>query len=440
MQNEIQMKALAFENLIISLLKETNKEFFKDKRYDFYTEGSIDLSAFNMGVICGSKIVVEIRYQSNSNTPLKTFQHIYSRLKNDGIDKIILIAPCNLPERYYLTDVVFIGIKQLITNEKFKLFFENFRLFLSLEGSKANTETEKIHFRKNYITFALGAGVSIPSNISNWETLCRSLGYELFFSNVDEEDYTKFMKNTIVQIVNDSLFQEMDKSFALDSFVDYYLLSGKRTNSDYYYALYKILYSNFDVINDCNTPLLNSIKRCINKYSIQELLTYNFDSVVESAIDKKYQSQKSEILQSITNVKGVKIYHVHGYIPFDYSKGIKVNNLILTDEDFYNNAQKKKSFANITQFNILCKYDVFFVGCSFVDSNLKEILKTRMNSPHSNNLYAFMKIPNFELNGQINNIAIAKYKIVKETYLRRLGVEVFWVNKFEDIPREISNL
>lgn len=88
----------------------------------------------------------------------------------------------------------------------------------------------------------------------------------------------------------------------------------------------------------------------------------------------------------------------------------------------------------------MCKYDVFFVGCSFVDSNLKEILKTRMNSPHSNNLYAFMKIPNFELNGQINNIAIAKYKIVKETYLRRLGVEVLWVNKFEDIPREISNL
>lgn len=162
--------------------------------------------------------------------------------------------------------------------------------------------------------------------------------------------------------------------------------------------------------------------------------------MVESAIDKKYQSQKSEILQSITNVKGVKIYHVHGYIPFDYSKGIKVSNLILTDEDFYNNAQKKKSFTNITQLNILCKYDVIFVGCSFVDSNLKEILKTRMNSPHSNNLYAFMKIPDFELSGQINNIAIAKYKIVKETYLRRLGVEILWVNKFEDIPREIGNL
>ena len=50
----------------------------------------------------------------------------------------------------------------------------------------------------------------------------------------------------------------------------------------------------------------------------------------------------------------------------------------ILDKDYYENAIDQNNFTNITQKDLFNKYQVIFVGVSFTDGNLKEILRKRI--------------------------------------------------------------
>ena len=150
----------------------------------------------------------------------------------------------------------------------------------------------------------------------------------------------------------------------------------------------------------------------------------------------KYKSNPNEVNNSTTAYKNTKIYHVHGYIPYDYDGKTEVKNFVFTDSEYYENAFDKGNFTNSTQELIFDNYDVIFVGVSFTDSNLKQILRERLKKtgPHTN-LYAFYKLPTFEAKGREKRLIEAKYKILQQSYFDTLGVKIIWVNDFDEIPK-----
>ena len=197
----------------------------------------------------------------------------------------------------------------------------------------------------------------------------------------------------------------------------------------------------YDQQNDTNTALMKSIRNCITKYKVKELITYNFDSVLEQSLKNDYTSTKNEIQSSTTFINDTLIYHVHGYIPFDYDGKTFISNFVFTDREYYENAIKKGNFTNTKQKYLFDNYNVIFIGISFTDSNLKEILRERIaNKNAQTQLFAFFKLPKFKVKGREKKIIEEKYKILQQSYFDTLGVKIIWVNEFAEIPGMINNI
>ena len=71
---------------------------------------------------------------------------------------------------------------------------------------------------------------------------------------------------------------------------------------------------------------------------------------------------------------------------------------------------------------------------------MKEILRKRMSFEHSNEIFAFLKLPNFDYDGINKKLIENQYKIIQQRYFDSLGVKILWVNDFSEIPARIDNL
>ena len=101
--------------------------------------------------------------------------------------------------------------------------------------------------------------------------------------------------------------------------------------------------------------------------------------------------------------------------------------------------QKMKITLKTTQKNLFSKYNTIFVGVSFTDGNLKEILRKRIISGENvPQLYAFYKLPNFEKKGREQKIIETKYRILQQSYFDTLGIKIIWVKDYEEIPNKID--
>ena len=332
-------------------------------------------------------------------------------------------------------EVIIFDKNKLYHVSQFTKMYDDFNEFI-LENDDEDKYLNELKNNKSTLSFALGAGCSVDANISNWTTLSKALGYELLYSILDSEE-SAYFNMIIATTISENIFTSFDKTSALDAIQNLY--ETKETKFEYYKSLQKVLYMSYDSPTDANTTLMKSICGCIRRNSINELLTYNFDSVLEQAFNNKYVSKKSEVETSITNIGKVKVYHVHGFIPYDYNGKIEVKNFVFTDKDYYENAKEENNFTNITQKNLFNKYNVIFVGVSFTDGNLKEILRKRIikgeNVPQ---LYAFYKLPNFEKRGREQKIIETKYKILQQSYFDTLGIKIIWIKDYKEIPNKLN--
>ena len=107
-------------------------------------------------------------------------------------------------------------------------------------------------------------------------------------------------------------------------------------------------------------------------------------------------------------------------IPFvDYDGKIDVANFIFTDKEYYDNMFKPNSFSNTSQSIILNNKNVIFVGVSFTDSNMKEILRKRVSNGYSNIIFTFLKLPNFDFESINKKLMENKYKLIQHATLIR---------------------
>ncbi len=453
--NSAIVKAIAFEKAVLEILKKENPEIklnYWDKtqkgnyidryQYDAVISGALHLSSFKKESIYAEKIVIEIKVGRQQIESLRRF---VSRAEND-FDAIVFILASH---RYKNTE------KNLIS-EKCNVYFiyeEDLINCLEIENVLYNldeyiTKPNNILIEDNYLllnkikndlSFAIGAGCSKQSNISEWNTLSEALGYELLYNVVDTKD-SVYKNKIITEALNNSIFSCFDKNSALDAIYNAFIKTFPSGQRDYWLAIKKVLYMNYDSPNDAKQPLIDAIVSCIKRRSIDAVINYNFDSIIEQNIDRGYKSNSKEIQDSVTNIIGCSIYHVHGYIPFDYDGKTDVNSFVFTDKEYYENMLNPDSFSNIKQTEILQSKNVIFVGVSFTDSNMKEILRKRVAKGYSNSVFAFFKLPEFKFEGTNNELMERKYKLIQEYYFDSLGVKVLWVHDFDEIPKKINSI
>lgn len=444
--NDKLVKAITFENTIKELIQSQNKDYYWDnyfdekinyfkRHFDCFFPFGMQIKELNLNI--KESVAVEIKYNLNKSI---LYNYISLAVEKNIKTLVFFVFQNVKTETFkYINQEIEIQIfdkNKLYPVSPFTKMYDDFNEFI-LENDDEDKYLNELKYNDNSkLSFALGAGCSVDANISNWTTLSKALGYELLYSILDSDE-SAYFNMMIAKTISESIFTSFDKTSALDAIQNLY--ETKETKFEYYKSLQKVLYMSYDSPADANTTLMKSICNCIRRNRIYELLTYNFDSVLEQALDNKYISKNNEVETSITKVNDIKIYHVHGYIPYDYKGKTDVNNFVFTDKDYYENAKDEDNFTNTTQKNLFSKYNTIFVGVSFTDGNLKEILRKRIISGENvPQLYAFYKLPNFEKKGREQKIIETKYRILQQSYFDTLGIKIIWVKDYEEIPNKID--
>lgn len=449
------IKALAFEKAVVEVLKRDNpkllENYYEEEQknginrlyeYDAFISEMLDLSVFGQESVYANKIVIEIKYRFPSPNQISRF---ISRVEKKFDAIVFIIATKNRDGIYQKLnnircEIRFIFLDDLIRCNEIRKLINNFDNYI--------VEKNNIIIPDNYaaleklienIAFALGAGCSRESHISDWNTLSEALGYEMMYKIVDTKS-SEYKNKIVADELNKRVFSCFDKNSALDAIYNSFIDGDIRRQRDYWKLIKNILYMNYESPKDAKQPLMNSIVKCIQRRNIKAVINYNFDSVLEQNFASGYKSTMLEIQTCITNVNNCKVYHVHGYIPFDYDGDVDINSFIFTDKEYYENMMTPNSFCNKTQETILFNENVIFVGVSFTDSNMKELLRKRMCSKHSNEIFAFLKLPNFDFDGINKKIIENQYKLIQQHYFDSLGVKILWVNDFSEIPARIDNI
>ena len=201
----------------------------------------------------------------------------------------------------------------------------------------------------------------------------------------------------------------------------------------------------YDDKKDYDTKLMEAISDCIIRKRINKVINYNFDSVLEQCLYKKYffanySSNNTEILNGKTLIRNTYIYHVHGYIPYDYDSLTDVYSFIFNDSEYYENMMNPLSYCNTTQENTFLNENVVFVGCSFADANIKDLLRKTKDKRIDNKIYAFLKVPSFKAAGNDMSVLKDDYIAIQNEYFKSLGVEIIWVDDYDEIPIIINSL
>lgn len=447
------IRGIAFEKAIISILRERNKNLLTDYAIknknkvficDGYCKKILDLSSFNLGTIESEKICIEIKAGRPDISKLIHFIEVISQ----EINVLVLIFSGETPKKLvnYLQrhelrkKVMIIDKNKLMRNDIIRKVLNSFEKYIIQENNVLIDDNYKtLENSKCNLSFALGAGCSIKSNISDWSRLSEALGFELLYNIVDSKDST--YKNMIItNQLNKKIFDCYEKSSALDAIYNCYMKSATVNKLDYFKAIKNVLYMSYNSPNDANNPLIESIKECILRRNIKEIINYNFDSVLEQNFNNKYKSNSKEVNEAKTKINECEIHHVHGYIPYDYDGKTIVNSFVFTDKEYYDNMMDINNESNSIQMKILRNYNVIFVGVSFTDTNLKALLRKRLDEHHTNDIFGFLKLPSFEGNENERKLLENKYKLIQQSYFDSLGVKILWVNDFDEIPKEIDKI
>ncbi len=141
-------------------------------------------------------------------------------------------------------------------------------------------------------------------------------------------------------------------------------------------------------------PTLESIKCLCKSGGVKSVITYNYDNLLEIALgDLPYQSIWKN--QKVEKNK-LPIYHVHGYIPFDSTRGSKSNEIIFTEDQYHRVAHDPYYWSNLVQIKNLTSTVGLMIGLSLSDKNMRRLLDAINKAPVDNINYALLQKPKLE--------------------------------------------
>lgn len=138
--------------------------------------------------------------------------------------------------------------------------------------------------------------------------------------------------------------------------------------------------------------LISYLSKCVDKYNIDRILTYNYDNAFEYTCEKVIPKKEIRTVfldaQLVDkNDKAVPVYHVHGYLPLfldefsnsnDYKSYLdypEAKKLILSEESYADVEHSSYKWRNVVQIDTFLRYNCIFFGFSATDKNFKRIVK-----------------------------------------------------------------
>lgn len=302
---------------------------------------------------------------------------------------------------------------------------------------------QEIVKQDNNVLF-LGAGVSMSAKMPSWNELLKGLMGEV--KQLKPDTLTAFKE------LSTHVFDECGDSNLI---MGRYLQTAIRLYDDK--AEFSELIQRY-LYNENNTSdLLKTLAHIIRHKKVNEVITYNFDDLLEENLDvlKLVNSVDYASISKDAEIKGhntLPIYHVHGIIP----RTGPVDTVVFSEEEYHSRYSNVFHWSNVEQLHALSRMHCFFVGLSMNDPNLRRLLDAarRMNESNGECHFAFLKRTQLEKYCVTDAERSCKYvhvsdslidkKKQKEIYdlnysvlesiFMELGVRVIWYEDHKELP------
>ena len=304
---------------------------------------------------------------------------------------------------------------------------------------KSLVESLKRKYQHEELSLFLGAGVSVDAGIPKWSELINSLLSEMILRRASGEADPLFSEylNEIIRLA----YQNKEDS----PITQMRYIRGAFSTDEYLQVVHDVLYKNNP---KPSTVLLNAIAEICaprrNHIGVQGIVTYNFDDLLERCLKKRNIPTNTLSCESdITDPEKLSIFHVHGFLPKRKSGFDENVELIFSEEDYHRVYRDAYCWSNLAQLNYLRERTCLFIGCSLTDPNLRRLLDVATRSNEKPRHYAFLR-RNTSIDAvDIDKDAIMAYKNIdmelREKYYATLGLNIIWIDNYEDIPRILES-
>lgn len=283
-------------------------------------------------------------------------------------------------------------------------------------------DNAKDDVRLSQVSLFLGAGVSADAGLVSWDGLLKCLVNKRSRSVITKRDLSKIKK------------ANFDSSLIIGRYI-----KCADSTLDIFTSVRNILYKNHRHSN-----LVDSICRFINSGSVESVITYNYDMLVEDRMNELFTHPNVKVSPVFENNRigkdCVPVYHVHGVIPNPSTESSFKPYIVLAEDDYHKLYMHSYDWSNIEQLHALDRNVCFFIGLSMSDPNLRRLLdfshaKQEEDKPTH---YAFLKRNLFGKIG-CNDKDLENWRIL-ESMFSSLGVNIIWYEDYADLPDLIDRL
>lgn len=300
------------------------------------------------------------------------------------------------------------------------------------DDQKARNETFtkrlKESLKSGDLTLVCGAGVSIGANIPSWNELLLDL-----------------LETMIVRISNDqSISLKRSRTSDYRSILgSSSLVMGKYLKSnlgkDFLPELRDALYKNNPKTCDLIDAIVEVSRPQRDGKPLNSIITFNFDALIGENLEKNNVKYKAIDNEGVRNLPDeLPIYHVHGFLPRT-GKITSTKNVVFSEDSYHTQFIEPFSWSNLIQLNKLSQNTCLFIGLSLTDPNLRRLLDVANRKDPSNNLnhYIIKKKPSLDNNDEkVDGLMM----FLEEQDANELGLNVIWVDEFEEIGNLVKRL
>lgn len=257
-------------------------------------------------------------------------------------------------------------------------------------------EKLKKRIKEDCLSIFIGAGVSASAGVPTWqallERLCVKKGIPKMDSDIDELTKARFI-----------IEEEYKKNGVI--------------TASFYEDLKDCLYP-----NTRKSDLLTSISKIVEKYSVESVINYNYDSLLEEEIN--IGSEKCESVYDKTRTNQLPVYHVHGFI----ARNGFHSEIVLGESEYHKIYQESYNWGNVEQLHALCRNTCLFIGLSMNDPNLRRLIDISLEGSDVEPVH-FVFLRRIEYNIPF-----------MEKTMRSFGINCVWYDEFSDLPKLLDDL
>ena len=290
------------------------------------------------------------------------------------------------------------------------------------EERKEIIRRAKLSFNTNRITLFLGAGVSQDAGGPSWN--------ELLYKSAKE----------LGAIRCDCDFDLINKACSNSSIImGRYIVPDDKKGTFTEYLHDNILYKNVKIDE---SALINEICEIVSRKSVESIITYNYDNLMEQALARKGVQVQQIFKKDRTTKDTIPVYHIHGYIPqhiISDKPGSCFSTPVISEKQYHEIYREAYHWSNVEQLHALDRNVCVFIGLSMTDPNLRRLLDISQNEADNSHHFAFLKREKSYMcpKGESFNNSLLKNI---ENQLDDMGVSVIWFEEYKEVPELLKEI